>query len=215
MKMVSLMHQKLYAIINHPTARRISMRILPYRARIIIFVHIILFGLSYTISMIMLNNGALDAEAIAILGRTILPLILIRLVVFWQHDLYQGLWRFVSFQDLLNIIRAIIISSIIFVSIGAIWGPLRISQTLALMDATFCIMFVGGIRFIVRNIRETFFHTHPVQKAKNILLVGPLNKVQPLVKEFIGDPDSHYQPYAIVDPTKQDRISKIRLNSMY
>ncbi len=61
MKMVSLMHQKLYAIINHPTARRISMRILPYRARIIIFVHIILFGLSYTISMIMLNNGALDA----------------------------------------------------------------------------------------------------------------------------------------------------------
>ncbi len=214
MKIVSLIHQKLYAIINHPIARRISIWILPYRAWIIIFVHIILFGLSYTISMIMLNNGALDAETIGILRRTILPLVIIRLVVFWHHDLYQGLWRSVSFQDLLNIIRAIIISSIIFVTIGAIWGPLRISQTLALLDATFCIMFVGGIRFIVRNIRETFLHTHPVQKAENILLVGPLNKVQPLVKEFIGDPDSHYQPYAIVDPTKQDRISRIRVSDV-
>src|SRR3990172_10822121 len=48
----------------------------------------------------------------------ILPLVLlVRISVFALHGLYRGMWRFVSTSDLVAIIRAISLSSLIYVSI--------------------------------------------------------------------------------------------------
>jgi FlaA1/EpsC-like NDP-sugar epimerase len=89
-----------------------------------------------------------------------------------------------------------------------------VPEKLALLDLTFCIFFTGGVRFVVRNIRENFLQAQPVHAIKNILVVGPLNRVQPLVKDLMSDPDRHYLPYAVLDPTSQERIYRSRINDV-
>ncbi|MBN1105235.1 MAG: polysaccharide biosynthesis protein [Deltaproteobacteria bacterium] len=205
-------YQRLFRALTHPIVKGLSERILPHRLWIILGAHLFLFTVSYAVSIRVLDEGLPQGEAL--FYRTLAPLVVLRLVAFWWHDLFQGLWRYVSFQDLLNIIRASFLSSIVFILVGFLWGPLRVPERLALLDLTFCIFFTGGIRFVVRNIRENFLQAHPVQSIKNILVVGPLNRVQPLVKDLMGDPDRHYIPYAVLDPTRHDRIFRSRINDV-
>ncbi len=214
MEIVRYTYKQLYSVFNHPALRRIGRWILPFRVWIIVCVHAGLFIMSYLYSFFVFNNGVLDGDAKELLALTIVPLTLIRMAVFAYHDLYQGLWRYVSFEDLLNIIRASIISTLIFSVFGIIWEPLRIPDTLYILDFTSCVFFVGGIRFIVRNIRENFVQQRPVKDYKRVVLIGPMDKVQPMVKEFVSSPKSHYRPVAIVDPEKEDHLYPVRLNDI-
>ena len=204
-------YQKIYTLTKRPMVARIINGILPFRLWIIVSVHLAIFALSYMLTFLLLREKVVDIGAENLLWRTILPLVFIRLAVFWYHDLHQGLWRFVSFEDLLNIIRAAVISSVIFVTIGIIWEPMRIPQSMYVLDWILCVMLCGGIRFSVRNFREKIFPGPRFRERDNVLVVGPVEKVHPLVKDIISDPHSHYNAVGIVDPTKEDRAGLTRV----
>jgi len=162
----------------------------------------------------MLRELFTEIDAKTCFLQSLLPLLVIRLAVFWRHDLYQGLWRYVSFPDLLNIIRASIISSLLFGMVGAFWEPVRVPERVLLLDLAFCIMLLGGIRFIVRNFRENFFPAQRFKQLHHVVLVGPLGRVQPLVKEMLSDRLSLYYPVALVDPTRSRTSSLIRISDV-
>ena len=190
---------------------RVLSRVLRLRFWIIFNVHLLLFSFSYILSFIVLNEKILEEVDENLLWHTLIPLVVIRLTVFWYHDLYQGLWRYTSFKDLLNIIRAALISTGIFITIGIIWKPLRVPESLYALDLILCIMIVGGIRFLVRNFRERFVPGYTHKEKDNVLVVGPIENIHPLVKDLISDPYSRYNPLAIVDPAREERSGLTRV----
>ena len=208
------MYEKIYALWESPVVRRICQLILPYRLWIILAVHLLLFVFSYVASFLLLNNGILTVQAEELLYRTLLPFLIIRTALFWHHDLYQGLWRYVSFPDLLNIVRATTLSSLIFLVIGMLWKSMKVPISTYILDWAICIMLVGGIRFIVRNFRENLLPANASQKAVNMLLIGPAARIQLLLKEFISDPRSRYNPVAIIDPTEKDASFRARISDV-
>ena len=147
-------YSSVYALSQTAVARRFIDRILPFRVWIIVAVHAGLFCLSYLLAFFMVYYRDVDIGAQELLLRTLPVLLIIRLAVFWHHDLYQGLWRYVSFEDLVIIVRAAIISSCFFLIVGFVYDPLRIPDMLYVLDWILCIMLCGGIRFVVRNFRE-------------------------------------------------------------
>ncbi|HID30051.1 MAG TPA: polysaccharide biosynthesis protein [Desulfobacterales bacterium] len=212
--MVNSIYNKIYSLSNHPKTRQVVNAVLPFRLWIIVGVHTFLFALSYTFSFIMLSNIFPTVETEAIFQTTIFPLILMRIGFFWYYDLFRGLWAFVSFPDLLNIIRATVISTIIFALLGGFWEPMRIPQKVALLDMLFCIMTVGGVRFLVRNFRENFVFGSQMEGAQHVLLVGPVERVQHLMKEMNSDPYGHYRPSAVLDPTRGKKDPVIRVHDV-
>ncbi|MEA1868408.1 MAG: polysaccharide biosynthesis protein, partial [Thermodesulfobacteriota bacterium] len=208
------MYKKIYALRGNPVVRRVCQCILPYRLWIILAVHLLLFVFSYVAGFLLLNNGILTVQAEELLYRTLLPFLVIRTALFWHYDLYQGLWRYVSFPDLLNIVRATTISSLTFLIIDLLWKSIKVPIGIYILDWTICIMLVGGIRFIVRNFRENLLPANAGQKAVNILLVGPAARIQLLLKEFISDPRSRYNPVAIIDPTEKDASFRGRISDV-
>jgi FlaA1/EpsC-like NDP-sugar epimerase len=185
--------------------------LMPYRFIINGMVHALMFTLSYAYSIVLLNGLTIDATAIGIFMRTLWPLLAIRLLVFHWHDLFQGLWRYVSFEDLINIIRAVVISSLFFYLAGLVWDPICVAEELYILDMTFCLLFSGGIRSMVRNFRERFLRRRSGDAAKRILIVGPVEHIQPVLKEIVGDTDSRYLPLAVVDPLKEENADMTRL----
>ena len=189
---------------TRPGLLHAARHLLPYRYWINFFIHGLLFALSYGYSILLLNGLVVDRTSLLIFSRTVIPLLVIRLLVFQWHDLFQGLWRYVSFEDLINIVRAVIISTLLFYLAGVAWDSLGVSEELYILDMTFSILFTGGIRSLVRNFREHYYRRNADHETKQVLLVGPIMKLQPLLKDFIADPQSHYIPLAVVDPEKQD-----------
>jgi FlaA1/EpsC-like NDP-sugar epimerase len=195
---------------------RVFERLAPYRLYIVALVHLSLFSLSYAFSFFMLRDLFDPEELYPLLARTVVLFVALRMSIFWYHDLFHGMWRYVSFPDLLNIIRSSAISSIVFVLAGALWEPVRVPERVLLLDLIFCIVLVGGTRFSVRKIRESAFplEGRPGKQKDRILIVGPLNRAQALVKEMLSDPHRRYSPEAIVDPTSRPGHLTVRVSDL-
>ena len=210
--------EKIYQFATHSLMRRWIRAILPYRVWIIILIHLVLFALSYAASFAMLYT-TLEGDPLLLFANTIGLLLFMRFIVFAYYDLYRNLWAFVSFADLVNIMRAAAVSSLLFSVVGIFDESLRVPQRMALLDMFCCIMLVGGIRFIVRNFRETFLERRASQKREHILLVGPVERVHSVVKEMQGDPFARFRPLGVIDPMQGNggaltRVSDIPIYSI-
>ena len=205
--------QKIYDLAIHPLTRRWVRAILPYRVWIIIFLHLALFALSYATSYFMLYT-IIETDPVTLFKHTILLLLLVRFIVFGYYDLYRNLWAFVSFADLLNIMRATAISSLFFSLAGIFNESFRVPERMALLDLFCCIMLVGGIRFMVRNFRESVMEKHIKQEREYILLIGPIERVHPVLKEIQGHPFSRYRLLGVLDPFQRSGGMITRINDI-
>lgn len=187
---------------------------LVYRVWINAAIHLFLFSASYFYCIIIANGLVIDEIVLHTFVKTIGPLLVLRMVVFFRHDLFQGMWRYVGFEDLTNIIRATIISSLLFYVLGLIWDEVAVSEQLYLMDLVFCVVMAGGVRYLVRNFREKYFRRVPSTEIKRVFLVGPLLTVQPLLKELLSNPGTYYHPVAIIDPEKTTTRGTTRISDI-
>jgi FlaA1/EpsC-like NDP-sugar epimerase len=135
----------------------------------------------------------------------------VRMTVFWYYDLYQGLWRYVSMQDLLNIIRAATIGSLLTPLAGIAHKSLELPAGLYILEWMFTVLLLGGVRTLVRHFRESRFAPRPPGGTAKIVLVGPVDEVQPIVKELVSDPAAQFNPLLIVDPTVTTLFGASRL----
>ena len=82
-----------------------------------------------------------------------LPFILIiKLIVFYYFDLYRGMWRYTSVSDLINIIKAASVSSLIIISF-ILFSTSRFigfSRSIFLIDWCFTILLISAFRLSVR-----------------------------------------------------------------
>ncbi|WP_372683010.1 polysaccharide biosynthesis protein [Desulfosarcina sp.] len=195
-------------------ARRIARLIVPYRLVINIGIHTLLFMASYFYSIVLFNGLVLDKIVIEMFMVTFWPLLIIRLAVFYYNGLFSGMWRFVSFEDLIIIIRSVIISSLLVYGLSLVWDRICMGEAVYLLDMTFCIIFCGGIRLLVRNYREVYLAGDDPASRTRIILLGPVNRVQPILKDILGDPRSHYSVVAVVDPDEYSHSDGLRISDV-
>ena len=88
----------------------------------------------------------------------ILPFVLItKVVCFSLFDLYRGMWRYTSLADLINIIKASTISSLIIISFVLFISRFEgFSRSVFVIDCCFTILLIAGSRIGVRFYFEHF-----------------------------------------------------------
>lgn len=202
------------SMMNHGAALRLRAWMNAYRLWFNLLAHALLFAGSYLFTLVMLGELFMPGEARALFERTLIPLLILRLASFWYHDLYEGLWVYVSFADLLNIIRAAVISTVGFVLLGIAWEPMRVPQKVALLDMLFCMMAVYGIRLVARNFYENISGAAESALRQEIILAGPLKRVQAFAAEMLSDPLACYRPVAIVDTSGEKKSSLMRISDV-
>lgn len=178
-----------------------------------LLVHCCLFAASYLLSFIILDSLFPSGEAYNVFVKTIAVLVIIRAVVFGYHDLYEGLWDQVSFTDLLNIIRAGVISTLIFASVGVFWEFVRVPQKVLFLDMVFCIVAIFGVRLIV-TVSRSRISKSMTTAHQQILLAGPIKKVQTVTAEIFSDPLAFYNPVGIIDTAGAKIQRRLRINDL-
>jgi hypothetical protein len=99
-------------------------RFLPYRRPVIVGAHLALVTVAYFLAFLLRFEFHLPASEWERFLRTLPLLLLARMAVFAWFHLYEGLWRYVSMRDILAILKAVTLSSLIFMA-----GVLAFSAT--------------------------------------------------------------------------------------
>ena len=128
-----------------------------------------------------------------------LPLILgLRLLAFDRFHLYEELWRYVSMRDILAILSAVTLSSLVFSF--AVLGLINADfpWTIFPIDWGVCLLFVGGARLALRALREWRMRSSG-RTGRRALIIGAGDAGELLIREIGRNPSLNYHIVGFVD----------------
>ncbi len=146
----------------------------------------------------------------------ILPVaILIKLFCFFLFNVYRGMWRFTSVKDLLDIIKAISLSTLlIIVWIVLIYRYKNVPRSAAFIDWCFNILLISGVRLGIRLFFQKYVPTNPIQSLeasgttgektrripiKRLLVIGAGNCGEKILREIQDNPQLRYRVVGFLD----------------
>lgn len=140
-------------------------------------------------------------------------LLAVKLPVFYAFGLYRGMWRYTSISDLLNIAKAICVSSgFIIMSVLYLNRFDGFSRSVFFMDGVFCFLLICAHRGVIRYALEDgqmlrWLPRRAMAKplTKRLLLIGAGSAAEKVIREIR---DNRGVPYDVVglvddDPGKQ------------
>lgn len=129
-----------------------------------------------------------------------LPLLVpLKLVVFFYFGLYRGIWRYVGIQDLLNIVKAVSLSSVLSVVLMTmVFRFESYSRAVFFIDWMVLLLAVSGVRVAIRLIRE-YLGSWVEAQGKRLLIVGAGDAGEIALREIRNNPSLGYVPIGFID----------------
>ena len=171
-----------------------------YRTVLIVLIQGGLITVSYlAVVLFRLDMGAVPVSSDALL--LALPmLIAVRLSTLAVFRLHQGLWRYVSVADLLQIIKASTVGSLIFAALAiTLFDRSEFPISIYLIDWAGNILLLGGTRMGVRLLRERFLSTANGNSNRRLLIIGAGDAGAELCRQALSMRNFGYVPVAFVD----------------
>jgi FlaA1/EpsC-like NDP-sugar epimerase len=147
---------------------------------------------------------------------SILPFVfIIKMSTFVFFRMYQGMWRFASLEDMLNVIKAIIVSTVgIVVAVLVMYRFQGYSRSVFFIDCGLSLLFIGGIRVGARlhftgNGHRGLFSliSTEVSGKKKLLIIGAGYAGEKVLREILDNPTLNFIPAGFLDdePGKLER----------
>jgi FlaA1/EpsC-like NDP-sugar epimerase len=193
--------------------------LLRFRRVTIVLVHVFAFAAALGLSFLIVRNMQIRKDWLLYQFPLLLLFMLpIKLIVFGLFKQYRGWWRYVGISDLLGIFRASLLSTMIIVllwyglfNISALqkfhWGFEKLSGVgdgVILLDFFTTMMFLGGLRMVVRLYNEEF-NSESTVGLKRFIIIGAGDAGEALLRETLRMKAQQYEMVGFVDddPHKQ------------
>lgn len=178
---------------------KINSSILRYRFPIIILLHAVFAAGSLLLSFLLRFDFTLGHSTYPELFIKSLPVnIIIFLIISGVFNLYQGIWRYVSVDDLKDIIKVSALATLIFLFVIHFSGLFKgYPRSIYVMDFAFFIILNGGTRFAIRTFRESFAPAS--ETSKNVLVIGAGTAGNEIVKTLKVAKRKEYVPIGFID----------------
>ncbi len=127
----------------------------------------------------------------------LLPLLLaVRMLTFVPFRLYEGLWRYTSLWDVVNIAAAVGISSAVFVGVArGVLGLVTYPRSVFLIDPLLLVCGLTAVRLLRRVYRDLRW----ARGGHRVLIFGAGDAGEMLVRDMKNNPFYGYQPIGFVD----------------
>jgi len=180
-----------------------------YRKILVVFMDMALIAISFFLAFYLRFDGHVPPAHMAGYYTWMPALVGIRLGFFLFFDLYGGMWRYASINDLLAIIKAAGSGSMVFVLVIVFFhGLVGFPRSVFITEFIFTIVFIGGSRFALRVHREVF----PKKRGfteKKLLVVGAGDAGYMLLREIKNNPALNYRVVGFIDDEKLKQNMKI------
>lgn len=179
-----------------------------HKRRIVeVLLDMILVCLAYVSAFVIRFEGDIPAVHWQVLAQS-LPLILaLKLMVFASFGLYGGVWRHLGINDVIAIIKAVTLSSVL--AVAAMTMLFRFDlfpRTVFVIDWMALLLLVAGCRVLIRLIRDSLFSLSDV-RGKRVAIVGAGDAGVMTLREVQNNTKLGYLSVGFFDddPDKQGR----------
>ena len=192
-----------------------KIRILYRNFFIVVGIDILLLVLSlYTAHLVRFDFNVPEQQLVML--KKILPFILaIKIICFYYFDLYSGMWRYTSISDLLNVLKAVSISTLLIILFILLkYRFLGFSRSVFLIDMCFTFLFILGIRLCIRLYYEHLsegldwstillvtkgFFKRKKHDTNNLLIIGAGNCGEKILREIRDNARLQYNVVGFLD----------------
>jgi FlaA1/EpsC-like NDP-sugar epimerase len=120
----------------------------------------------------------------------------IRAVTFLPFRLYDGIWRYTSLSDLVNIAGGVAVSSLLFFALAkSPIGPAVYPRSIFVTDALLLILMLSAMRLARRILAELAGSA----RGKRVLVYGAGKAGELIVRDMKTNRDYGYEPIGFVD----------------
>jgi FlaA1/EpsC-like NDP-sugar epimerase len=182
---------------------------------IVLFVDIILVACAWYFSHLLRFNFNIPPDSAAVMARLIPIVLLIKILTFYMFDLYRGMWRYTSLSDLINMIKAASVASLLIVALVLFThGFTGFSRATFIIDWILTIFFTAGYRvgirlffwiggkdLSVRTARFGLFKAGGLARrgSKRLLIIGAGDAGEKIFREIQDNASLGYSVVGFVD----------------
>lgn len=169
-----------------------------HKRQMVIFTDLLLIISAYFFAFMLRFEMRIPADFLLTMLKTFPLVILIRLCCFWHFGLYKGIWRFASIEDLISIFKASSAGSVFIVlSLYFINQFKGYPRSVFFIDWLLILVFVGGLRFSIRFVREVF--SFDKGTGKRVLIMGAGSAGESILRQMIMNKKLGYNPVGLID----------------
>ncbi|MGD9158039.1 MAG: nucleoside-diphosphate sugar epimerase/dehydratase [Desulfobacteraceae bacterium] len=190
---------------------------------IILIFDILLVGFSWYFAHLLKHNFDIPENSRYILLHFLPLIILTKILIFYLFDLYQGMWRYTSLTDLLSIIKAGSIASLVVLLLPFFVHRFGgFSRSIFIIDWLLTLLFVAGSRIAIRlyfwvaagdeaaRVSKRKFLKALIkknQKGKRLIVIGAGDCGEKISREIHDNPELGYRIVGFIDddPIKSRR----------
>ena len=130
-------------------------------------------------------EGAIPALVEGPLRQAIPWTIVWRLVAFWYFGLYRSMWRYTGVKDLINVFKAVSLSSLMVVlTLTLLYRFEGFSRSAFVLDWLLMCIFAGGARVAVRALREAMADARGGKSDRQIIIIGAGDAGEMVLREL-------------------------------
>ena len=175
-----------------------------------ISVDILLIPISLIGAFLLRFDFSIPGEVFSLLKHYIPILLFTKLTSFAAFGLYRGMWRYTSISDLINIIKASSMGTLLAIAVFALLhGFTGFPKTVLFIDFTLCTILLCLSRASVRlyfsnsnRYQKASFLVSKISKRKKIIFIGAGNSTEKIIREIRDNSDMKYIVVGIVDDDK-------------
>ena len=181
--------------------------ILAYRRVLVIAIHVGLWATGLVLALLLRFDFQIPERTMQLAIRLVLVSTAIRSLVHWRFGLFHGLWRYSGARDLLSLIKAAALSSVLIATFWAFLGTGNFPRSIFILDFAFSILLIGGLRFGIRTIHEVGKNNAappsdgPRTSRRRVLVLGAGDAGETLMREMIRM--QRYEPVGFLDDSRR------------
>lgn len=132
----------------------------------------------------------------------------LKIGIFWMNGLYHRMWRYASIEDLVNIIRASVLASVVTICALYFVGA-RFPRQVMTLDFLMTLCLLGLMRLAFRIRHDVFRKIRSEVPAHRVIVIGAGDAGEIIIREMMKHPELGYAPVGILDDAREKQGMKI------
>ena len=166
---------------------------------------IVFFAAAFAGAFYLRYDIHIPAAQLDILKIWILPVIIVKLAVFYFTRIYRRMWRYAGVKDFFWLAVSNVIASTLLVVLLFFLFRLPVARGVLVLDGLLTLALTSGIRFGVRGLRTYGSRFLWTTRTRPILIAGAGDTGAAIIREMQSRPELAFQPVGIIDDDTSKR----------
>ncbi|MBI5078897.1 polysaccharide biosynthesis protein, partial [Candidatus Saganbacteria bacterium] len=116
-----------------------------------------------------------------------------------NFGLYHWDWQYMSVSEVVSLIKAVIISSVLLSATVILFGDREFPPAVFIIEGLLCFAMIGGVRLMIRYWKDSHSALSLSGDEKKVLVVGAGDAGDMILREMQKNPRFKYRPVGFVD----------------